>query len=52
MMPYVTALRLAREAVKLQLRREGKIVSQYKAATLTQMAQELFERDRERLLAK
>jgi hypothetical protein len=52
MMPYVTALRVAREAVKLQLRREGKIVSQVKAATLSQMAQELFERDRERLLAE
>jgi hypothetical protein len=52
MMPYVTALRVARDAIELQLRREGRIVSQVKAATLSQMAQELLERDRERLIAE
>jgi hypothetical protein len=52
MMPYVTALRVARDQVKDRLRRKGKIVSQVKAATLSQMAQELFERDRERLIAE
>jgi hypothetical protein len=48
----VTALRIAREAIKLRLRREGHIVSQYKASAITQMAKELFEKDRERLLAE
>jgi hypothetical protein len=37
-MVYTRAFLSAREAVKLQLRREGKIVSQYKAATITEMA--------------
>jgi hypothetical protein len=48
MMPYVTALRVARDAVKLQLRREGHIVSQYKASAITELAKQLFEQDRER----
>jgi hypothetical protein len=52
MMPYVTALRVCREAVKLRLRREGHIVSQYPAATITELAKQLFAADRERLLAE
>jgi hypothetical protein len=51
-MVYVHALRVARDAVKRRLRAEGKIVSQFKAATLSQMAKELFERDRDRLIAE
>jgi hypothetical protein len=51
-MPYVHALYTAREAVKQQLRAQGHIVAQYRPATLSAMAKELFERDRERLLAE
>jgi hypothetical protein len=51
-MVYTRAFLSARDAVKLQLKREGKIVCQYKPATLSEMAKELFESDRERLLAE
>ena len=51
-MVHIRALLAARDAVKLQLKRQGKIVAHYKAGQITALAQQLLAADRQRLLAE
>jgi hypothetical protein len=49
-MLHVRALCAARAQVKLDLKRQGFVVSQYKASAITELAWQLLDADRERLL--
>jgi hypothetical protein len=49
-MVHIRALLTARDEVKLALKREGHIVSQFKASQITELAKQLLDADRPRLL--
>jgi hypothetical protein len=49
---HVHAFLAARNAVKDRLKREGHIVSQYKASAITELAKQLLAANRERMLAE
>jgi hypothetical protein len=51
-MVHIHALLAARAQVKLDLKRQGYIVSHYKASAITELAWQLLNADRERLLAE
>jgi hypothetical protein len=49
-MLHVRALCAARAQVKLDLKRQGKVVAHYKAGQITALAQQLLAADRQRML--
>jgi hypothetical protein len=51
-MLHVSALFAAREQVKLRLKQEGFIVSQYKSSQITEFAKQLLDANRPRMLAE
>jgi hypothetical protein len=51
-MIHVHALLTARDQVRLALKREGHIVSQFKASQINELAKQLLDADRPRLLAE
>jgi hypothetical protein len=51
-MVHTRALFAARDAVKLRLKQEGHIVSHYRPSQITALAQQLFDANRQRMLAE